>query len=163
MFKYSNVNKSGAGFTVLELMAAIIVITIGVLSAYGVVQKIISYTSASSDRLAAAYLAQEGVEIVRNIRDTNWIEGENWDNGLGAGVAWEADYNDDSLTVWTDRKLKIDNNVYTYDAGVDTSYRRKITLSSIAGSGLEILVEIKWDIKGKNNTLTVQGNIYDWK
>jgi len=80
------------GFTILEVIISILVVTIGVLSVYTVTQQIVSYTYHSAFRLTAVYLGEEGIEIVRNIRDTNWLKGVAWNNGLGVG-AWEADYN----------------------------------------------------------------------
>lgn len=38
---------------------------------------------ANRDRVAASYLAQEAVEVIRQKRDTNWFTGENWDKGIG--------------------------------------------------------------------------------
>ena len=65
-------NKNG--FTLLEVIVAIFVITIGVIGVISVVQRTAAFTSISSSRLQAAYLAQEGIEIARNIRDGNWLE-----------------------------------------------------------------------------------------
>jgi len=68
-------NKNDAGFTILEVVVAISLITVGITAIFTLYQQTISITRVSSQRLIAAYLAQEGIEIVRNIRDTNWIEG----------------------------------------------------------------------------------------
>ena len=95
-------NKNDAGFTILEVVVAISLITVGITAIFTLYQQTISITRVSSQRLIAAYLAQEGIEIVRNIRDTNWIEDQAWDTGLGEG-SWEGDYQDtQSLTPWVD-------------------------------------------------------------
>ena len=73
--------RNNRGFTIIELMATMIIVTIGVVGAYSVVQQILAITSSASQRLTAAYLAQEGIELVRNIRDTNWVEGSAWNQG----------------------------------------------------------------------------------
>ena len=78
--------KNNKGLTLIELVIAIFVISIGVVGTFGVLQKIVVSTSLSSSKLVAAYLAQEGIEIVRNIRDTNWVEGEAWDNDISSAV-----------------------------------------------------------------------------
>ena len=71
------------GFTILEVMVAIFVITIGVISAFNVAQNITLFSRANSSRLTATYLAQEGIELVRNQRDNNWIQGAaSWDNSI---------------------------------------------------------------------------------
>ena len=84
-YRFGNGLKKG--FTMLEVIFAIFVILVGVLGSYTVIQKTISYTYQSSLRLTAAYLAQEGIEVVRNIRDANWVQGEAWDIDLKIGRA----------------------------------------------------------------------------
>lgn len=162
-------NKS---FTLLEVIVAILVITIGVLGAFSVVQNIISYTFASAYRLEAAYLAKEGIEIVRNIRDTNWVDNDqatDWDDGLGAGD-WEADYDDSGLTFCSApcnfadlRFLKVPaGGFYNYNSGTDTKFKRKITVVLDGSDKLKVFVEIQWQEKGDTNTITVQENLYNW-
>jgi len=48
--------------------------------------QIISYINVSTLRITASYLAQEGIEIVKNIRDTNCLErASSWNYGLANG------------------------------------------------------------------------------
>src|SRR4030043_1079800 len=81
---FNSFSKKNAGFTVLEVIIAIFVISIGVLAVVRVMPSIISGSSLNNDRLTAAYLAQEGIEIVRNIRDSNRIQGDDDDDGFQA-------------------------------------------------------------------------------
>jgi len=128
--------ESLTGFTILELIVAIFVMTVGVLGAYAVVQQIIVYNSISSSRLTAAYLAQEGIELVRNIRDTNWLDPVNplWDDGISN---------------------KIENNLLQ-------KYTRETAVTSITSDSLKVVVEISWTEKGQTHTVTVQENLYNW-
>ena len=68
----SMLNKNG--FTIIEVIIATSILTIGVLGAFSAIQMIIASTSIISSQLAATYLAQEGIENVRAIRDSNWLE-----------------------------------------------------------------------------------------
>jgi len=151
-----------SGFTIIELMATIVIISIGVLGTYSVVQQMIRVTSSASQRLTAAYLAQEGIELIRNVRDTNWIRDLDWNAGLATGD-WEVDYNDFSLSAYANRNLKINNNLYNYDSGTNTIYKRKITLSNNGADSLKILSEISWTYGGISQSLSAEENIYDWK
>jgi len=158
--------KMKNGFTMLELLGAILVILIGVLTAYGVVQNIITYTIDSSDRIIAAYLAKEGVEIVRNIRDTNWVENNpNWDDGLAAGD-WEVDYNTTGIIsdTYDGDFLKVDGNgFYNYSTGELTKFQRRIGITPFGDDEIKIVVEVLWSKRGQSRNITVQENIYDWK
>lgn len=69
--------NSVKGFTIIELVISIFVLSIAVVGIFNALSIIIILTSDSTDRLMATYLAQEGMEIVRNIRDTNWLNMDN--------------------------------------------------------------------------------------
>ncbi|GAI56618.1 unnamed protein product, partial [marine sediment metagenome] len=153
---------------IVEVMIAIFVVTIGVLAAHAVTQQMISYTYHSASRLTAVYLNKEGIEIVRNIRDTNWLQKEaNWKDGLPGGN-WEADYTTTTFANTAndscgdpghncegcdDEFLKIDGGLYKYSgSGTQTNFKRKITIDdTIDHKGddiLKITVEVRWEYKG---------------
>lgn len=157
------------GFTILEVMIAIFIVTIGVLAAYNVTQQIISYTHRSAFQLTAIYLGKEGIEVVRNIRDTNWLEEETWNTGLGVGE-WEADYTAQALTDSYDGDflyLEDGNNFYKYISlpgsnDVKTNFTRKITITPL-GDSLGVSVEVWWNYKGNTyGPVTAQENLYGW-
>ena len=151
------------GFTIIELLVVILVISISIVGSYTVVGRIFAVTSVISLRLPAVYLAQEGIEIVRNIRDSNWVNSDNWDDGLPFGD-FEADYTDLFLSdSYFGNKLKINNNIYTYSGGTDSIYDRKITLSSNGSGSLNVSVTVNWISNGSNHNISVEENIYDWK
>ena len=81
MKRYNNETMKN-GFTLLEVIIAVSLITTGITGVFILINKTIGLMSDSPSRLIAAYLAQEGIEIVRNIRDTNWIEGNDWDGDI---------------------------------------------------------------------------------
>ena len=71
--KYFKDGKLITGFTIIEIVIAISLLSfalVGIFSAYSVV--VIS-TADTANQLTANYLGQEGMEIVRNIRDENWM------------------------------------------------------------------------------------------
>ena len=68
------------GFTLIEVLMACFIIIVGVIASYIIVQQIFAQTFNASSMLTAIYLAQEGSEIIRNVRDTGWIQGLDWNN-----------------------------------------------------------------------------------
>ena len=167
------------GFTILELLGAILVISIGVLTAYGVVQRIITYTIDSSDRIVAAYLVKEGVEIVRNIRDTNWINNRDFDFGIIDASCllgyWEIEYNELNLACCSScdgtddfndlRFLKVNaSGYYSYSfGGTNSKFKRKITITPDGVDKLKVIVDVFWKKRTQISSIRVQENIYDWK
>lgn len=63
------------GFTLVEVMAAVAVLSIGLIGGLTAITSSLRNISAGEDRIFAASLAAEGIELVRNVRDSNWLEG----------------------------------------------------------------------------------------
>ena len=67
-------------FTILELMVAITVFTIGFVSVYLLLGTGITLATQGRDEIIAANLLREQVELVKNLRDSNWIAYRTWDS-----------------------------------------------------------------------------------
>ena len=165
MLKFLNVKMMKRGFTLLEVLVATFIITVGIMGSLSLVSRTIYSANISSKRLIAVYLAQEGIEIVRNIRDTNWLEQISWNDGLIGCLfptGCEADYDDQALVSYLDRKLYIDNNgVFSYSpSATQTEFKRRITVTPNGSDILEILVSVDW--QGKIE-VTAQENLYNWR
>jgi len=154
--------KNQKGFTLAELLITIFVLTVGILGIYLVVQNSYTTLNYAKNRLIAIYLAQEGIELVRNIRDTNWLEGQSWDDGLPQGTNFGVQYNRNFLLAnYGNVSLKIDGNgFYNYDAGQPTEFTRKITITKPDDHTLDITVEVKWS--DKFSPIIIQERLYDW-
>jgi type II secretory pathway pseudopilin PulG len=61
------------GFTMIEIVISIFILSFTVVGIFNAFSIMTILTSDSADRLTATYLAQDGMEIVRNIRDNNWL------------------------------------------------------------------------------------------
>ncbi|KPJ56512.1 hypothetical protein AMJ49_04685 [Parcubacteria bacterium DG_74_2] len=159
------------GFTLLEITITVFVLIASLVGVSSVFSRLTSQASFNSSRLIAVYLAQEGIELVRNIRDGNWLEDADWDEGLNScsgPTGCEIDYNnfnnpgaeDPNLQLYANRFLKInDNGFYNYSSGADTKFKRKITITKIAADELKVSVTVEWP-KG---SVTVQEHLYNWK
>jgi prepilin-type N-terminal cleavage/methylation domain-containing protein len=152
------------GFTLLEVLISLTIITVGVVGVFALVQQTISLLPVSEQRLAASYLVQEGMEIVRNLRDTNIVKGEAWDFGLtGCAAGCEADYLSSSLTAWGAGRYLLDNGTfYNYSSGTATLYQRKITIDSSVTDVLKITIEVSWQEKTRSHSIRTREDIYNW-
>ena len=150
------------GFTLLEVIVAISILSLGVAGALTLIQKTVAFTSLTTSRVIAVHLLQEGIEIVRNIRDKSWLEGE-WGEGIQTGDR-EADYKSKNLKLdYLGRYLNIDNDgFYSYSEGTPTKFKRKITISKPSSDVIEVFVEIQWQEKGESYSLSGQENLYNW-
>jgi len=162
---------SYAGFTLLEIMIAISILLIGILGIYALIPRVVSVSIMNSDKLTASQLAREGIEIVRNFRDSNYLKpGVSFDDGLtNCSGGCEIDYNDLDFTNWAEpgRYLKINiNGFYNYGSGpVDTKFKRKIIITPDTDV-LNIKVQITWlsgDLSLETGDLEMEENLYNWR
>ncbi len=161
------------GFTILELLVTIFIISIGILGTSAAINKTLKLTSDYSSKLIAISLTQEGIEIVRNIRDGNFLEQRSlpatlWSDGFNIPGDYEVDYTMiQGLDDWNNRYLKTDgDDFYFYSdlAHPETKFKRKITISEIDllspdPNSRAVLVEVSWQDK----TITAEEYLYNWK
>ena len=81
-----SVNSQG-GFSMLEAMVSIFILLVGVTGSLVLVSSGITNFNISKNRIIASNLAQEGLEIVHNIRDNNWLAStvRPWNDWRNAG------------------------------------------------------------------------------
>ncbi|UZE93272.1 MAG: hypothetical protein IB617_00255 [Candidatus Nealsonbacteria bacterium] len=173
MKKIKEIFKSDAAFTILEVITAIFILTIGVGASFSLMSQTLSASSIVEQKAIASYLAQEGIEIVRNIRDSTWLEKRtnpslSWDVYLGVGE-WEADYDSQTLTSYSGTPLYIQtDNFYGYEVSdVQTKFIRKITIAEVDPlnpdtNKRKVIVEITWEERGRTHTFTALEYITNW-
>jgi len=164
------------GFTLVELMIAIVLMTTGIMAIYALIPHGIETSITNTDKYLATQLAREGIEIVRNIRDTNWLEELDsptavWNEGLTSCAAGcEVDYitpsiQDPVLSAYgAGRYLKVDGNgFYNYTAGSDTKFKRRIVITEVAPAdrALQVIVTVSWSSEYADSVL--EETLYDWK
>jgi len=153
-------------FTLIEILVAVTVLTIGIMASYAAITKVVSLTYLNSFRFVASRLAQEGMELVSNTRDTNWLNGDNWNNGLTSCTSGcEIDYNDLSFSAYQNQYLQINSDgFYNYGDGDDSRFKRKITITEVSPDELKIKVEVMWSKLGSSQeTLEVEEHLYNWR
>jgi len=165
--------KTKNGFTLIETLSAIFIILIGLVSGLSLITQTISFMSLASSKLVASYLTQEGIEIVRNIRDNNWLIGLTgpgiWKTNIDNGDR-QAGYNDLSLNNYNSNdRLLIDSatGLYSYDSGgVASKFQRKISINQGADGldeRIKVTVSTEWEQKGKLYSVSAQEYLYNWR
>jgi len=164
--------KKTKAFTLIEVLVALFFLFITIFAAVSLVNNALSTTQSSKQKFIAANLAQEGMEIVRNIRDSNWISERDWDFGLESGEQYAGYRTQGALAPYVDQFLKINaEGFYNYLDGSDTKFKRKITICKMGGSGcldittdnqIRVIVNVTWQEKGNDYNLTAVEDLYNW-
>lgn len=154
-------------FTIIEVLGAIFVLSAGVLIAYTVVQNALVYTFTSANRVAAGYLAQEGIEAVRGIRDSNWVQNNTWRTGIGSDGDYQLQLQFSppgySFSPCSSPCSYSNLNFVNYSTGSASKFKRKITLTTAGANALRVTVNVMWQEASGMQTATIQSYLYDWK
>lgn len=81
----SRFDSSQKGFTLLETLIAIAVLTLAIIGPFQIVQGVLTSAYNARDEIVASGLAQEGVEYVREVRDSNYLYNARYGSG---SVTW---------------------------------------------------------------------------
>jgi len=153
------------GFTLMEVIIAIAIILTALVTLTTLISSSVAGIRPGKSKIIATNLAQEGLELVRSIRDNNWLafkRGDDWDDGLGAGD-YRAQYDSNSLLSFASVPLKIDSNgFYQYDTGSNTVFYRKITITQTESSWIGVVSEVTWQEKGRSYNISARTNLYNW-
>ncbi|MFH0923395.1 MAG: hypothetical protein V1825_01545 [Candidatus Falkowbacteria bacterium] len=160
--------KQKNGFSVLEVLIAVLIITMGMIGVLSLVLQNIQVQHINKNNLIASQLAQEGIELVRNIRDTNWLDGNAYDYGIAGDGTYTIDYTftaNDLINVINDSGAKLNINsagFYTHSAGSATAFYRLITVSDNTDY-LEVECKVRWAERGRIHDYVATTLLYDWR
>ena len=100
------------GFTLTEVMIGIMILTVAVVSGTNLLVGLVQTNQNNLTTMQAYYFAQEGLEAVRNIRDTNWLHNTDW-LGESGGLF------DDKFEIGEDFSVNIEYRAF--DVGSDST------------------------------------------
>ena len=171
------------GFTILESVVVIFVISVGLVSMASLITQNTQVQYVNKNMIIASQLAQEGLEVVRNIRDDNFITtGNDWKLGTG-GVSdqsniikngiYAIDYTGKSTIVPNINdpaaKLYLNSDNFYYhplsnESGASsTPFSRIIQIDSESDASTTVTCIVQWQ-KGTNVTqYTAQTVLYNWR
>ena len=151
--KYFKNKKEKKAFFLIEVMLAIFLVLVGFLTVISLASSGLRESMDSRDQIIAGLLAQEGAELVRNIRDNNWVTGGNSFNNLPnnnndclVDMNSSEIINGNCTKDFSELQLWYKNNFYTIDPSnpfVATKFHRKIDFD-INGNRLTITSMVVW-------------------
>jgi len=165
-----------AGFGILEVLVSMLIITMGLVGVLSLVLQNINAQYINRNVLIASELAQEGVELTRNIRDSNWLSaGNSWEQDLvnGSSRQFIIDYRGRSSLADVANisdsaaNLKIDtNSFYWHGAGTASVFNRIINTTDIIAGGenyLNVTCTVQWRERNQYHDYVVSTLLYNWR
>lgn len=173
--------QSQKGFTLIEMLIAVFIFTVSISALTYMAGRGIRAANDSKQRIVAEYLALEGMEAVRNIRDTAFLSNSSistWTGVFGGDISGPGGcFNVDSSQN-TPCAFSYNNGVpelqecnsqcslfldtitktYTYASGGQTPYTRKIYLNQISQTEVKVRVLVEWG----NESIEYQEHLFLW-
>lgn len=153
------------GQLLIEAMIAISIITVGILGVLALLSRSLTLNRVVADQYTATYLAAEGIEVVKNVIDTNIVNSRPWNAGLSEG-AFEVDFQSTALTPDQGRQLQFDASTsrFGYQGGATTNYRRHIQIQLIGANEVRVNSFVDWVTRGGGTfTLNVEDHFFNWR
>lgn len=165
-------HSSKEGFSILEVVIAIFIIAMGLIGILSLVEQNLQVKYINKNGIIASMLAQEGLELVRNIRDTNWLLGIDWDNGISNGgvktfrISYTGKSSIADVSGIDDPSAKLFVTPDGYYANVATALPTpfsRVIITSDHGDYLDAICLIRFKKGASNYDYIAQTQIYNWK
>ncbi|MDD3151075.1 MAG: hypothetical protein PHV68_09640 [Candidatus Gastranaerophilales bacterium] len=163
---------NNSGISILEVIVAMMIITMGMVGVLSLVIQNVEAQYINKNVLMASGLAQEGLELVRNVRDLNWLTpGNTWNQDMIGDGTYVIDYGGlSSLNTVINSideagaRLYVDSSgLYTHTiTATPTNFYRLITVID-QGDYLDVKCAIRWKDGTQNHDYTAKTYLYNWR
>lgn len=160
--------RKQSGFTISESVIAVMLIVVSLVSILTLINRANGFMVVAFNRLAATNLGQEAIEIVRNTRDSNWINGQTWNGGLignCGGQEMKIDYLNGLSCIESeeDPYLLFDGNLgYNHNEGQISIYKRIVRITPLSNHELKIEAIVSWNSRNTDFEVVVEDHLYNW-
>lgn len=145
------VTPKGGGFTLVETLVAISIFTMSILGLMSILASNISNTTYVKQKIAAEYLAQEGIEYVRNLRDTAVL----YDSTSGQN-GWDA------FKPTLPTTSPATDTFYPVADPDFSDFTRTILMTPVSADEVRIESTVMWDQGSGSKSITLSENLFNW-
>lgn len=161
-------SNSQQGFTLIGVLAALIIMTTAVVSLVTLMSRSDDIVALSRQRFAAASLAREGLELTRSIRDTNWFQSgdkQQWLAGICASDDGEVEFSLNPEDVRTSN-----STTEVSDAGVvlgeGIEYERVMSVDCSTQDSdpqhIVVVANVQWVFEDQTREVEIREKLYNW-
>ncbi len=165
MFSKKNINNNKKGFTLIETLVAVIILSIALQAFVSVVALGLKSYREAKDRYLATKIGQEGMELIINKRD-NHVQcilanscnnlGGNWQTNLVSNTSYEVDATDKNAQKPTGQFSAFNANHYlcikddgrfgycTGNAYLPAKFTREVKVVAVDSKKINVITKVKW-------------------
>lgn len=156
---YQTIKKNGnKGFSLVETLVAVMIFSVAIMAVMTVLSGSISNINNVKKKMVATYLAQGGIEYVRNMRDTYVISAgtpqEGWDK-----------FRDDMRGIGCDKEegCELCNLVAsTLNCSDISGFTRTIQMIEMSSDSFKIISTVSWSVAGKTQSISFSEALFNW-
>ncbi len=181
--KKLKLKSKNSGFTLIETLVAIFIFSFSILGIIVISSHGVGDVQYAKNRLIASYLAQEGIELTRNIRDTTVMGNTGWTDFVNLMIPTCQDGCSLDYTFWmnggtppfTSCVSPIDCLVYYDDSPGGkgyiqdsnfsaTKFYRTLRAQDLSADELNIISEVSWTQGSSTTVYSVKAeeNLFNW-
>lgn len=184
-----NHTESFRGFTLIETLVAISIILTSIVGPLYTVQQSLNASRTAGEQLIASSLAQEAIEYVRYVRDSNYLttinggSSVNWLQGFDGSASSVNCFTNDCVVDPKERTVTLKpsdpnqgylylntNRLYTQvsSSGTKTPFKRTVRFTAVTNSNpaitTEVLIEttVTWSTRGQTRTVVITEHLHNW-
>ncbi|MBI5742812.1 MAG: prepilin-type N-terminal cleavage/methylation domain-containing protein [Candidatus Niyogibacteria bacterium] len=168
----SKVKSFCGGFSLLETLVALAVLTAAVTGPMNLATVSIRSASLAHNNIIASFLAEEGMELVRAKRDAG-AYGGGWLSNLGpctGGQSCIINVVDGAVSACsgTCPKIKYDSTTGLFSqaaTGNDSIFTRTISITTLNANEVQVVVAMSWKERflPQNSQVEIKTNLSNWK
>lgn len=162
--------KNELGFSLAEIVIVLGILTFGLIGITSLIFQNMQVENTTKNYLMASMIAQEGIELVRNIRDENWVIFANWLDDIPNGD-FIVDYRGRSSVDSSpnsihheDAKLYIDGSgFYSHVVTIrGTGFSRLITVQ-VFPDYILVQSDVMWSGRFGERHFTIETTLFNWR
>lgn len=172
-----SLNKNNKlAFSLLETIVVLFIVSVGLVSILSLTVDSVRAQNLNKNSFVAYRLAQEGLELIKNVRDSNFIQNSSttpvaWNLGIegtATSTKYKVDYVSTTpiiITGMSDARLRLDtNNFYLHnDIYPNSIFSRLISITAGGGAASSTVSSlVEWLDQGQTYQVELTSILYDW-
>jgi prepilin-type N-terminal cleavage/methylation domain-containing protein len=155
--------QSQKGFTLIEVLVSLFILGTAITGITYVITTNSSDAQLIKNSYIASGLVQEGVEVVRNLRDSDVLQGNSFGASLSDGT-YSVQWDSRVLGAQADSYLGFDSgtHMYSYSSGAPTIFKRSVVISTESSIEKKILVTVTWSERNLPKSVIAEDHLFDY-